>query len=71
LALLDFNIPFVLETNAGAIGLGAVFSHNRRPLTYFNKALCLIMNLGLSINEKEYMVILMVVERWRYYLEHV
>jgi hypothetical protein len=29
------------------------------------------MNLDLSINEKEYMVILMVVERWRYYLEHV
>jgi hypothetical protein len=69
LALLDFNIPFVLETNTSAIGLGVVFSHNRRPLAYFNKALCL-MNLDLSINEKEYMVILMVVERWRYYLEH-
>ena len=40
-----------------------MFSHNRRPLAYFNKALCL-MNLDLSINEKEYMVILMVVERY-------
>lgn len=69
LALLDFRKVFVLETNACTNGLGVVLGQEGRPLAFFNKALG-TKHLGLSIYKKEYIAILIAVDRWRHYLEH-
>ncbi|CAL1379503.1 unnamed protein product [Linum trigynum] len=68
LALPDFSRPFVLETNACGVGVGAVLSQGGRPLAYFSKALC-VKNQGLSTYEKEYLAVLLAVDHWRHYLE--
>jgi hypothetical protein len=58
----------VLETDACDYGLGAVLSEEGKPVAYFSKSLS-SKHLGLSIYEKEYLAILMAVEKWRHYLE--
>lgn len=69
LALPDFSLPFTIETDACAIGIGAVISQNGHPLAYVSKALG-PKTRGLSTYEKEYMAIILAVEQWRSYLQH-
>jgi hypothetical protein len=68
LALPDFTIPFVIETDACDTGVGAVLMQNGHPLAYMSKALGLL-NRKLSIYEKEFMAIIMAVDKWRQYLQ--
>ena len=68
LALLDFSKPFVLETDACDMGVGAVLMQGGKPLAYISQALA-PKHLGLSIYDKELNVVLIAVEKWRHYLE--
>lgn len=39
LALPNWSLPLVIETDASRIGLGAVLSQNEHPITFFSQKL--------------------------------
>ncbi|KAG8087040.1 hypothetical protein GUJ93_ZPchr0010g8809 [Zizania palustris] len=67
LALPRFDQPFAIETDACDTGVGAVLIQLGHPIAFYSKALGL-KNQHLSIYEKEFLAVLMVVDRWRSYL---
>lgn len=67
LTLPDFSKQFCIETDACANGIGAVLSQQGHPVAFYSKALG-PTNQKLSIYEKEFMAIMMAVERWRSYI---
>lgn len=69
LRLPDFSKTFVVETDACYGGLGAVLSQENHPIAFISKALG-TKNLGLSIYEKEFLAILLAIDKWRSYLLH-
>lgn len=68
LSLPDFRLPFVIETDACDVGIGAVLSQKGHPVAYVSRALG-PRNRGLSVYEKEYLAILLAVQQWRSYLQ--
>jgi hypothetical protein len=68
LALPNFDLPFVIETDACDSGVGAVLMQNAHPIAYMSKALG-VMNRKLSVYEKEFMAVMMAVDKWRQYLQ--
>lgn len=71
LALPDFSKPlFSIETDASDIGVGAVLLQQGHPLAFVSKALG-PKTRGLSTYEKEYLAILIAIEQWRHYLQHL
>ena len=67
LALPNFSLPFILETDASGTGLGAVLMQNSQPLAYYSSTLC-PRNTTLSTYEKEALAIIEALKRWRHYL---
>ena len=67
LALPDFQESFVIETDASDIGIGAVLMQQDRPIAYLSKALG-ASHRAKSIYEKEFLALIMAVEKWRQYL---
>jgi len=68
LALPNFNETFIVETDACADGIGAVLMQKGQPVAYLSKALG-EKHKGLSIYEKEFLALIMAVDKWRHYLE--
>jgi hypothetical protein len=60
LALPNIDRPFIIETDACDVGVGAVLMQDGHPLAFLSKALG-PKSRGLSTYEKEYMVILLAV----------
>lgn len=67
LTLPDFSLPFEVETDTCDTGVGAVVSQEGHPLAFFSKALS-VTNQKLSTYEKEFLAILMAIDKWRPYL---
>jgi hypothetical protein len=67
LALPDFTQPFVIETDAYDKGVGAVLVQNGHPVSFFSKALS-VSNQRLFTYEKEFLVVLMAVDKCHFYL---
>jgi hypothetical protein len=68
LALPDFTLPFTVETDACDNGVGAVLSQNGHPIAYLSKALG-VNNRKLSVYEKEFLAVMMAMDKWRPYLQ--
>jgi transposase InsO family protein len=69
MAAPDFSKQFCIKTDACAYGIGAVLVQDGHPLAFISKPLS-PKHAGLSTYEKEYLAILLAVERWRSYLQH-
>lgn len=70
LALPNFDKPFCIETDACDSGIFAVLSQDSHPVAYMSRALG-VNNKKLSVYEKEFLAVMMAVDRWRSYLLRV
>jgi hypothetical protein len=68
LALPNFQAQFTVETDACIDGVGAVLMQNGQPIAYLSKALG-DKHKNLSIYEKEFLALIMAVDKWRHYLQ--
>ena len=68
LALPDFTRPFSIEMDACDTGVGAVLVQDGHPIAYLSKALG-VRNQRLSIYEKEFLAVIMAVDKWQAYLQ--
>lgn len=68
LGLPDFSAPFTVETDACADGVGVVLMQHDRPLAFLSKALG-PAHRHHSIYEKEFLALIMAVEKWHPYLQ--
>lgn len=69
LALPDFTKSFTVKTGASAIGIGAVLMQDQHPIAYLSKALGPKAQ-ALSTYEKECLALILVVTKWKPYLQH-
>jgi hypothetical protein len=67
LGIPDFSKPFVIETDASDLGIGAVLMQDGHPISFLSKAFS-SRSQAFSTYEKECLAIIMVVEKWRSYL---
>ncbi|GKG25468.1 putative mitochondrial protein [Tanacetum coccineum] len=67
LSLPNFNKEFVMETDACDVGIGAVLVQDGHPIAYTSKALS-PKHQALSTYEKEFLAVLLALEKWRGYL---
>jgi hypothetical protein len=68
LRLPDFQKQFVVETDACDLGIGVVLTQDQQPIAFLSKPLGK-QHLSLPIYDKEFLALLMAVERWRPYLQ--
>ena len=67
LALHNFQATFTIETDACQDGIGAVLMQQGQPIAYLSKAL-VQKHRAMPIYEKEFLALIMVVEKWCPYL---
>lgn len=56
LALLDFNLPFEIETDASRYGVGVVLTQAKRPIAHFSHTL-VMRDRVKPVYERELMIV--------------
>ena len=64
MSLLGFLKPFIIETDALRVGLGAVLTQEEGPIAYFSQVLLKRARLK-SVYERELMAIVLAVQKWQ------
>ena len=67
LALPNFALPFLVETDASGYGLRAVLTQKSRSIAFFSQKLSSRAQTK-SVVEREHMVVVLAVQKWRHYL---
>lgn len=67
LALPDATQPFVIETDASNVRIGAILSQVGHPVAFVRKVLS-VNNQLLSVYDKELLTIVHAVSKWHQYL---
>ena len=67
LALPDFTLPFMVETDAFGVGMGVVLSQQGHPIAYFSKPFSAKL-LCSSTYVRELFAITAAIKKWRQYL---
>ena len=67
LKLPNFNEPFIVETDASGLGIGAILQQRGHPVAYMSKSLAL-KHHSLSTYEKEFLAVIQDLDKWRGYL---
>ena len=67
LTVLDFSKPFVVETDASSKGIGAVLLQEERAVAFLSQRLS-DKAQNKSVYERELMVVVMAIQKWRHYL---
>ncbi|GJT20374.1 putative mitochondrial protein [Tanacetum coccineum] len=62
LDFLDFNKPFIVETDALGVGIGAVLQQDGHPIAYLSRTLS-SRHQALSTYEKEFLAVLLALEK--------
>lgn len=68
LTLPDYGLPFVVETDASDVGLGAVLMQQGRPIAFLSKALA-PRHQSYSTYEKELLALVLATTKWYHYLQ--
>lgn len=73
LGIPDFNLPFIVQTDASNVGIAAVLLQQqegeRRPIAYASRALS-GPERNYSVYELEALAVLFAIEKFKFYLEH-
>jgi hypothetical protein len=56
LALPDFNKPFIIQTDASGVGVGAVLLQDGHPIAYFSKPLSPKLQLSLAYDREMFAI---------------
>lgn len=67
LALPDFTIPFVIQTDASGEGIGAGLSQNDQPIAFMSRSLR-VMKKSWSTYAREMLAIIVAILTWRPYI---
>jgi hypothetical protein len=67
--LPQFDKLFTVDTDVCDEDIGVVLMQDERPIAYLSKALR-EKNRTLSIYDKEFLALMLVMEKWRQYLQH-
>ena len=67
LALPDFTKTFIVEVDALGVGVRAVLMQDHHPIAFISRSLN-VQQQSLSTYEKELLVVVFVVQKWRHYL---
>ena len=67
LALPDLSMEFIVKANVMGRGLGAILMQEKRPISFYSKAISSHV-LGRSVYEKKLMAIIHAVHKWNNYL---